>query len=284
MQQLCAGQGQDGHRSSALFLRGESCCGTRFIMILNEAHQFILIATVCKQMQAHGFGVVVNQSVIQPLVIAVVEALLLQLPLKAPVCLGHEQGVGIFFARRLDYFLPVLCPGPRSGALPPGLLEYSIYQEHGHVTAHAVALGRDRAHGLHSCRAQAGMKGIYLRGSFTGIGTSRAEELRASLKSFRDSGKFVVAHTQGMLGLGGPSAYHSITAAEEIWMQPGSDFMINGVSFETEFLKGLFEKIGLTPQIYALYEYKNAPNSYNETAYTEPHREAMTALATSPPP
>ena len=134
---------------------------------------------------------------------------------------------------------------------------------------------------LKAAETDEAVKGIYLRGSFTGIGTSRAEELRTALKSFRDSGKFVVAHTQGMVGLGGPSAYHSITAAEEIWMQPGSDFMINGVSFETEFLKGLFEKIGLTPQIYALYEYKNAPNSYNETAYTEPHREAMTALATS---
>lgn len=125
------------------------------------------------------------------------------------------------------------------------------------------------------------VKGVYMRGSLTGIGTSRSEELRSALKSFRDSGKFVVAHTQGMIGLGGPSAYHSISAAEEIWMQPGTDIMINGVTFETEFLKGLFDKIGLTPQIYALYEYKNAPNSYNETGYTAPHREALEALATS---
>jgi len=125
------------------------------------------------------------------------------------------------------------------------------------------------------------VKGIYLRGSFTGIGTSRAEELRTALKSFRDSGKFVIAHTQGMIGLGGPSAYHSISAAEEIWMQPGTDLTISGVAFETEFLKGLFDKIGLTPQIYALYEYKNAPNTYNETGFTEPHREALAGLANS---
>lgn len=125
------------------------------------------------------------------------------------------------------------------------------------------------------------VKGIYLRGSLTGIGTSRSEELRAALHSFRTSGKFVIAHTQGMIGLGGPSAYHSISAADEIWMQPGTDLMISGVTFETEFLKGLFDKIGLTPQIYAFYEYKNAPNSYNETAYTEAHREALTSLATS---
>jgi protease-4 len=125
------------------------------------------------------------------------------------------------------------------------------------------------------------VKGIYIRGSMTGIGTSRAEELRTALKEFRASGKFVIAHTQGMYGMGGPSAYHSITAAEEIWMQPGTDFMINGVTFETEFLKGLFDKIGLTPQIYAFYEYKNAPNSYSETSYTAPHREALESLATS---
>ncbi|MBI1399673.1 signal peptide peptidase SppA [Hyphomonas sp.] len=125
------------------------------------------------------------------------------------------------------------------------------------------------------------VKGIYLRGSMIGIGTSRAEELRAALKEFKASGKFVIAHTQGMIGMGGPSAYHSISAADEIWMQPGTDFMINGVTFETEFLKGLFDKIGLTPQIYAFYEYKNAPNSYNETSFTAPHREALESLATS---
>lgn len=125
------------------------------------------------------------------------------------------------------------------------------------------------------------VKGIFLRGSLTGIGTSRSEELRVALKEFRESGKFVIAHTQGMFGLGGPSAYHSISAAEEIWMQPGTDMMVNGVTFETEFLKGLFDKIGLTPQIYALYEYKNAPNSYNETAYTDAHREALESLAGS---
>ena len=125
------------------------------------------------------------------------------------------------------------------------------------------------------------VKGIYIRGSMMGTGTSRAEELRTALKEFKASGKFVVASTQGMFGMGGPSTYHSITAADEIWMQPGTDFVVSGVTFETEFLKGLFDKIGLTPQIYPFYEYKNAPNSYNETSFTAPHREAMESLATS---
>ena len=125
------------------------------------------------------------------------------------------------------------------------------------------------------------VKGLYLRGAFIGTGSSRAEELRAAIHSFRESGKFVVAHTQGTLGISGPSSYWSIAAADEIWIQPGADLVVPGVTFETEFLKGLFEKIDVKPEIYPFYEYKNAPNSYNEVSYTEPHREAMTVLASS---
>jgi protease-4 len=125
------------------------------------------------------------------------------------------------------------------------------------------------------------VKGLYVRGAMIGVGSSRAEELRQAFHSFRDSGKFIIAHTQGTYGMSGPSALRSITAADEIWIQPGTDLFATGVTFETEFLKGLFDKIDVTSEIYPFYEYKNAPNTYNETAYTEPHREAMTALAES---
>lgn len=125
------------------------------------------------------------------------------------------------------------------------------------------------------------VKGLFIRGAFIGTGSSRAEELRQALHSFRDSGKFVIAHSQGTLGVRGPSAYWSIAAADEIWMQPGSDLVVPGLTFETEFFKGLFEKIDVTPEIYPFYEYKNAPNSYKEASYTEPHKEALLTLAES---
>lgn len=134
---------------------------------------------------------------------------------------------------------------------------------------------------LKAAEADDSVKGIYLRGADMGFGTTRAEELREALKSFQASGKFVMAHSQGMFGASGPSAFHSISTADEIWMQPGTDLMITGVTFETEFFKGLFDKIDLQPQIYPFYEYKNAPNSYNEAGYTDPHRAAMASLATS---
>ena len=96
---------------------------------------------------------------------------------------------------------------------------------------------------LQAAETDDSVKGLYLRGATVGIGSSRAEELREALLSFRDSGKFVIAHTQGAFGVGGPSALRSITPADEVWIQPGSEVFAAGVTFETEFLKGCLSLI-----------------------------------------
>ena len=124
------------------------------------------------------------------------------------------------------------------------------------------------------------VKGIFVRGSEFGIGSSRAEELRSAFLTFKAADKFIVAHSQGTYG-GGPSGYRALAPADELWVQPGSDLIASGVGFETLFLKGLFDNLSITPQFEALYEFKNAPNTYLEDDYTEPHRLAMTRLAES---
>ncbi|MEM9573484.1 MAG: signal peptide peptidase SppA [Pseudomonadota bacterium] len=124
------------------------------------------------------------------------------------------------------------------------------------------------------------VKGLYIRGSEFGIGSSRAEEYRDAFKQFQDSGKFIITHSQGTYG-GGPSGYRAIATSDEIWMQPGSDLIASGLALETLFMKGLFDNLSITPEFEALYEFKNAPNTYEEETYTEPHRRAMTELAQS---
>ena len=124
------------------------------------------------------------------------------------------------------------------------------------------------------------VKGLFIRGSEFGIGSSRAEEFRDAFLAFQDSGKFIVAHSQGTYG-GGPSAYRAIATADEILVQPGSDLIASGLALETMFLRGLFDNLSITPEFEALHEFKNAPNTYEEETYTEPHRRAMTELAES---
>jgi len=124
------------------------------------------------------------------------------------------------------------------------------------------------------------VKGLFVRGAQAAFGSARAEELRDALNEFQASGKYVVAHTQGSFTTN-PSGLRAIAAADEIWVQPGTDLMVSGISFETLFMKDLFDNLSIASEIIALYEYKNAPNSQQENDYTAPHREAMTRLAES---
>lgn len=124
------------------------------------------------------------------------------------------------------------------------------------------------------------VKGVYVRASEYGIGSARAEEYRDAFLKLQAADKFVITHSQGTYG-GGPSSYRAIAASDEIWVQPGSDLIASGLALETMFLKGLFDNLSVTPEFESLYEFKNAPNTYEEETYTEPHRFAMTELADS---
>lgn len=125
------------------------------------------------------------------------------------------------------------------------------------------------------------VKGIYIRASEAGIGHSRAEEIRSALNEFKAKGKFVIAHSQGILTPQSPAMLRAIAPANEIWVQPGTFVMSSGVSVEGEFFKGLLDKLSLSADFIALHEYKNAPNTFQQETYTEHHREAVTAVVES---
>ena len=59
-------------------------------MVLDETKQLLLVSKVRTEMKPDALGVVVLQPIIEPLVVAEVEPLLLQLPLQVPVSLGNE--------------------------------------------------------------------------------------------------------------------------------------------------------------------------------------------------
>ena len=125
-----------------------------------------------------------------------------------------------------------------------------------------------------------GVKGVFVRAAEMNIGSSRAEELRTAFLRLREAGKFVVAHSQGFLA-SGPSAYRAISAADEIWLQPGSPFEAPGITFETLFMGGLMDKLKVTPEIEQFYEFKSAAEVYKVDGYTPAAETAMSELATS---
>lgn len=137
-----------------------------------------------------------------------------------------------------------------------------------------IVLGLDRA------GRDSRVKGIFIRLGSGGLSVAQAEELDAALARFRQTGKFVIAHSQGFLsqGLGD---YLTAASANEIWMQPKSPFGPAGVGGGEIFLRGLFDKIQAVPQIAKRAEYKSAADTFMEKGMTAPDREQITALMQS---
>lgn len=122
------------------------------------------------------------------------------------------------------------------------------------------------------------VKGLFIRAPEGGLAPASAEELHMALSAFRKSGKFVVAHSQGIYS---PLDYLTVSSANQVWMQASSDFVAPGLSMETPFLRDLLDRVGAQPEMMHFYEYKNAADPLLEKTYTAPYREAETALLSS---
>lgn len=133
---------------------------------------------------------------------------------------------------------------------------------------------------LEAAERDENIRGLFLRANEFGMAPAAAEELRAAISSFQDSGKFVIAHAQGFEGTS-VTGYFAVAGADEIWLQDTAAFAASGLASEVMFLGGLFERFNAQPEFEQFYEYKNAANTYTETTLTEPHREATLSYMTS---
>jgi len=119
------------------------------------------------------------------------------------------------------------------------------------------------------------IKGLFVRLPEGGVTPAAADELHAAFKHFRDAGKPVYAHSQGLYPSGSPASTYMLgAAATALWMQPDSSFQAVGMANEDIFLKRTFDKYGVKAEYAQRYEYKNAVNSFLYSDYTAAHRES----------
>ena len=125
-------------RGGLVDFRGKRRRGPRLVVVLQEAGQLVLVIQARVEMLAHRPGMAVAEAVVEPLVVGVIEALLLERPFQVPVDLGHEEEAGNALAHALGRRRP-----EERRTLAPGSLEHVRQDQHGHVAAHAVALTGD---------------------------------------------------------------------------------------------------------------------------------------------
>ncbi|MFC5626952.1 signal peptide peptidase SppA [Algoriphagus winogradskyi] len=98
------------------------------------------------------------------------------------------------------------------------------------------------------------IKGIYLNTGLVIAGQANLHELREALVDFKTSGKFIVAYDEAY----SEGGYYIASVADETYLNPIGGMDFNGFSSEGIFFKGLFEKIGVQPEIFRVGEFKSA--------------------------
>lgn len=98
------------------------------------------------------------------------------------------------------------------------------------------------------------IKGIYLETGLINAGQAGLLELREALLDFKTSGKFIVAYDEAF----SEGGYFLASVADEVYLNPLGGIDFNGLSSETIFLKGFFDKVGIKPEVFRVGEFKSA--------------------------
>lgn len=98
------------------------------------------------------------------------------------------------------------------------------------------------------------IKGIYLDVSNVPAGMATVEEIRNGVIRFKESGKWVVAYSEVYSQKG----YYVASVADEIWLNPQGMVEWRGLGSQVVFLKNMFEKLELEPQIIRYGKFKSA--------------------------
>ncbi len=141
---------------------------------------------------------------------------------------------------------------------------------------------RDVVEALDRAATDKRVKALVAKIGAGGMGMAHTQEIRDAVMRFRASGKpaYAWAETFGELGPGN-GGYYLATAFDEIYLQPSGDIGLTGLMYESMFIRGTFDKLGIEPRMDQRYEYKNAMNMYTERSYTDAHREAMETILES---
>jgi protease-4 len=121
--------------------------------------------------------------------------------------------------------------------------------------------------------------GLFVEIGDEDAGLARVQELRQAIARFRGKGKFAIGFAEQLGSSGDHFAdYYLAAALDQIWLQPSGGFSIAGLAVETPFLKSGLDKLGVHMEGGKRYEYKSAPDTFTQSAITDPARQNLQGL------
>jgi protease-4 len=136
---------------------------------------------------------------------------------------------------------------------------------------------KDVIRAIRTAKDNDNVKGIYIEagGMFSG-GTTIINAIREELKSFKESGKFIVSYADNY----SQGAYYLCSVADKVFMNPLGLALLYGRASQYEFYKGLGEKIGVDFLVFKVGTYKGAVEPYMLNKLSDENREQITSYQT----
>jgi protease-4 len=128
---------------------------------------------------------------------------------------------------------------------------------------------------LHQARDDKNIKAVLINLTDPQMKLAQAQEIRDALAEMKKAGKktFVYADSYDTVG------YTLASGASDICMLEGGEVMIPGVGFEAQFLKGLFDKVGVQADFVQIGQYKGAKEPFTRTEASDELRGELNHLS-----
>ena len=118
------------------------------------------------------------------------------------------------------------------------------------------------------------IKGIYLEGGLTEFDApATAQQLRDALKDFKTSGKWIVAYADQYM----QANYYVVSVADKVYLNAEGNVDFKGLGGKGEYLKGLYDKIGVKYMTAKVGKYKSYVERNTLTGMSDYDREQRAA-------
>ncbi|CAN8275679.1 unnamed protein product [Cochlearia groenlandica] len=118
------------------------------------------------------------------------------------------------------------------------------------------------------------ISGVYLHIEPLSCGWGKVEEIRRHIIDFKKSGKFIV----GYINICGLKEYYLGCACSELYVPPSAYSFLYGLTVQASFLGGVFEKVGIEPQVQRIGKYKSAGDQLSRKNISKENYEMLSVL------
>ena len=118
-------------------------------------------------------------------------------------------------------------------------------------------------------KTDANIDGIFIEQSGFGGGMATLEEVRNALIDFKQSGKFILSHSDMYT----QKSYYMASVADRLYLTPEGGLMWSGLGGEIEFYAKAFEKFGINMQVIRHGKFKSAVEPFMLDKMSPENRE-----------